>query len=25
VWAKLDVDPDAHDDRIGVRCAYDSP
>ena len=25
VWARLELDPDAHDDRVGVRCAYDSP
>ena len=25
VWAQLELDPDAHDDRVGARCAYDSP
>ncbi len=25
VWARLELDPDAHDERIGVRCAYDAP
>ena len=25
VWARLEVDPDARDDRVGVRCAYDPP
>jgi formylglycine-generating enzyme required for sulfatase activity len=25
VWATLEIDPEAHDDRVGVRCAYDSP
>jgi formylglycine-generating enzyme required for sulfatase activity len=25
VWARLNVDPAAHDDRVGVRCAYDAP
>ena len=24
-WARLEVDPEAKDDRIGFRCAYDSP
>jgi formylglycine-generating enzyme required for sulfatase activity len=23
-WARLELDPDAHDDRVGVRCAYDA-
>ncbi|HEY3816694.1 MAG TPA: SUMF1/EgtB/PvdO family nonheme iron enzyme [Polyangiaceae bacterium] len=22
IWARLEVDPDAHDPRVGVRCAY---
>jgi formylglycine-generating enzyme required for sulfatase activity len=25
VWARLEVDPAARDDRVGVRCAYDAP
>jgi formylglycine-generating enzyme required for sulfatase activity len=25
VWARLELDPAAHDDRVGVRCAYDAP
>ena len=25
VWARLEIDPDARDDRVGVRCAYDAP
>ncbi len=25
VWATLALDPDAHDDRVGFRCAYDAP
>jgi formylglycine-generating enzyme required for sulfatase activity len=25
VWARLELDPDARDDRVGVRCAYDAP
>jgi len=25
VWSRLEVDPAASDDRIGVRCAYDAP
>ncbi len=25
VWARMELDPDAHDDRVGVRCAYDAP
>jgi formylglycine-generating enzyme len=25
VWARLEVDPAAHDDRVGVRCVYDAP
>jgi formylglycine-generating enzyme required for sulfatase activity len=22
-WARLELDPDRPDDRVGVRCAYD--
>jgi formylglycine-generating enzyme required for sulfatase activity len=25
VWARLELDPEVHDDRVGVRCAYDGP
>jgi formylglycine-generating enzyme required for sulfatase activity len=25
VWARLELDPASHDDRVGVRCAYDGP
>jgi len=25
VWARLELDPEARDDRVGVRCAYDAP
>jgi formylglycine-generating enzyme required for sulfatase activity len=25
VWSRLEVDPSSHDDRVGVRCAYDAP
>ena len=25
VWARLEIDADAHDDRVGVRCAHDAP
>jgi formylglycine-generating enzyme len=25
VWARLELDPGARDDRVGVRCAYDAP
>jgi formylglycine-generating enzyme required for sulfatase activity len=25
VWARLELDPESHDDRVGVRCAYDAP
>jgi formylglycine-generating enzyme required for sulfatase activity len=25
VWAKLELAPEAHDDRVGVRCAYPAP
>ncbi len=25
VWARLELDPDARDDRVGVRCVYDEP
>jgi formylglycine-generating enzyme required for sulfatase activity len=24
-WARLEIDPAAHDPRVGVRCAYDAP
>jgi formylglycine-generating enzyme required for sulfatase activity len=24
VWARLEIDPAAHDDRVGVRCAKDA-
>ncbi len=23
-WARLELDPNAHDDRVGVRCVYDA-
>jgi formylglycine-generating enzyme required for sulfatase activity len=22
IWARLELDPDAHDPRVGLRCAY---
>jgi sulfatase modifying factor 1 len=25
IWARLELDPKARDDRVGVRCAYDAP
>ena len=25
VWGRLELDPDVRDDRVGVRCAYDTP
>ena len=25
VWARTELSPEAHDDRVGVRCAYDAP
>jgi formylglycine-generating enzyme required for sulfatase activity len=25
VWARLELDPGARNDRVGVRCAYDAP
>ncbi len=25
VWSRLEIDPHAHDDRVGVRCARDLP
>jgi len=25
VWSRLELDPNARDDRVGVRCAYDAP
>jgi sulfatase modifying factor 1 len=25
IWARLELDPEARDDRVGVRCVYDAP
>jgi len=25
VWARIDLDPESRDDRVGARCAYDAP